>query len=104
MICPDCDGRGEVLDAPDNVLDGRAYWETCPTCHGRKEIMTPEELSKSDWDQLTSEERTEIMQRLEEDMIRRGYKIIKERIGGTEVHTIYRPDGSLLNVYERKIH
>ena len=33
-ICDDCDGRGEVLDAPGHVLDGRAYWDTCPTCQG----------------------------------------------------------------------
>lgn len=34
MICPDCDGRGEYLDAPQNVLDGRTYWERCATCEG----------------------------------------------------------------------
>jgi len=32
--CPDCDGRGKVLDAPANVLGGHPYWEVCPTCQG----------------------------------------------------------------------
>jgi hypothetical protein len=32
--CPDCDGRGEYLDAPGNVLDGRSYMERCSTCGG----------------------------------------------------------------------
>ena len=31
-VCPECDGRGEVLDAPGNALDGRAYWTPCPVC------------------------------------------------------------------------
>lgn len=30
--CDECDGSGEVLDAPGNVLDGRAYWTPCPVC------------------------------------------------------------------------
>lgn len=34
-VCSDCDGRGSVLDAAaQNVLDGRTYRDTCPTCHG----------------------------------------------------------------------
>jgi len=32
--CTDCDGKGRVLDAPDRVLDGRAYEETCHSCKG----------------------------------------------------------------------
>jgi hypothetical protein len=32
--CPECDGRGSVLDAPARVLDGRAYVVPCPLCHG----------------------------------------------------------------------
>jgi hypothetical protein len=32
--CPECDGRGEVLDAPGDVLSGRAYWTPCPVCGG----------------------------------------------------------------------
>jgi hypothetical protein len=32
--CPECDGRGEVLDAPSNVLAGRPYWTPCPECFG----------------------------------------------------------------------
>jgi len=32
--CPECDGKGTVLDAPDRVLDGRAYRTTCPDCLG----------------------------------------------------------------------
>jgi len=30
--CGECDGRGTVLDAPANVLDGRPYWVPCPKC------------------------------------------------------------------------
>jgi DNA polymerase III epsilon subunit-like protein len=30
----DCDGKGTVLDAPGNVLDGGMYEETCPDCRG----------------------------------------------------------------------
>lgn len=33
-LCEECDGRGKILDAPDRVLDGRAYWTTCPECLG----------------------------------------------------------------------
>jgi hypothetical protein len=33
-LCSDCEGEGEVLDAPNNVLDGRSYWSTCSTCKG----------------------------------------------------------------------
>jgi len=32
--CPECDGQGEVLEAPDRVLDGRAYMTPCPVCRG----------------------------------------------------------------------
>jgi len=32
--CPECDGRGSVLDAPARALDGRAYVVPCPLCHG----------------------------------------------------------------------
>jgi len=31
-VCPECDGRGKILDAPDRVLDGRPYWTPCPVC------------------------------------------------------------------------
>lgn len=36
MVCPECDGRGEILDAPNNVLDGQCYWTPCPECGGSK--------------------------------------------------------------------
>lgn len=32
--CEECDGTGQVLDAPGNVLDGRAYLTACETCKG----------------------------------------------------------------------
>lgn len=32
--CDECDGRGEYLDAPGNVLDGRAAMTKCPACDG----------------------------------------------------------------------
>jgi hypothetical protein len=35
-VCPECEGRGEVLDAPSHVLDGHPYWTPCPAC-GRRE-------------------------------------------------------------------
>ena len=31
-VCPECGGRGEILDAPGRVLDGRAYYTPCPVC------------------------------------------------------------------------
>lgn len=31
-ICPNCDGKGEVLDAPQRGPG--TYWERCPTCGG----------------------------------------------------------------------
>lgn len=34
VVCEECGGRGAVLDAPQDALDGRAYWEKCPTCDG----------------------------------------------------------------------
>jgi hypothetical protein len=33
--CDDCDGRGEVLDAPADVLSGHPYMTPCDTCGGR---------------------------------------------------------------------
>jgi hypothetical protein len=33
--CDECNGTGTVLEAPANVLDGRAYREVCPACDGR---------------------------------------------------------------------
>lgn len=36
-VCVECGGEGKVLDAPNHVLDGRVYWITCPTCHGKKQ-------------------------------------------------------------------
>lgn len=36
MKCPECDGKGEVVDAPSG--SGRAYWETCPVCHGTGQV------------------------------------------------------------------
>lgn len=47
-ICNECNGRGEILNAPNNVLDGHPYWELCPKCEGRKKIMTQEEKDKED--------------------------------------------------------
>ena len=35
-VCDECDGRGQILDAPANVLDGHPYWITCPKCGGQK--------------------------------------------------------------------
>jgi hypothetical protein len=32
--CDECEGRGDVLDAPANVLDGRSYRTPCPKCGG----------------------------------------------------------------------
>lgn len=32
LVCEECGGRGEILDAPGNALDGPAYWEPCPSC------------------------------------------------------------------------
>jgi hypothetical protein len=32
--CPECDGKGMVLDAPADVLDGHPYQTECPECHG----------------------------------------------------------------------
>lgn len=34
VVCEECDGRGKVLDAPLDALDGRAYWDPCPVCGG----------------------------------------------------------------------
>jgi len=33
-ICPECEGKGKFLDAPDKVLTGRTYWVDCETCKG----------------------------------------------------------------------
>ena len=35
-VCPECGGRGEVLDAPSEVLSGLSYWTPCPVCGGKK--------------------------------------------------------------------
>ena len=32
--CDECDGRGEYLDAPSNVLDGSTYMTKCHACDG----------------------------------------------------------------------
>ena len=32
--CPECDGRGEVLDAPSDVLEGHPFLVPCPDCQG----------------------------------------------------------------------
>ena len=37
---PECDGVGQILDAPDRVLDGRAYWEVCRGT-GKVEVQSP---------------------------------------------------------------
>jgi hypothetical protein len=42
VTCPDCEGKGEVLDAPCNALDGPAYWTTCETCHGSRTVNREE--------------------------------------------------------------
>ena len=40
--CSECDGRGEYLDAPINVLQGgRASMTTCHVCLGTGEILAP---------------------------------------------------------------
>jgi hypothetical protein len=49
-ICPECDGRGVVLDAPGDVLSGRAYWTPCPDCGGSGITAVPEPIvSGVDW-------------------------------------------------------
>lgn len=48
--CPECDGRGVVLDAPGDVLSGRAYWTPCPDCGGSGVTAIPESvISGVDW-------------------------------------------------------
>jgi hypothetical protein len=32
--CEECEGRGGILDAPANVLDGHPYYTTCTACDG----------------------------------------------------------------------
>lgn len=44
VACPDCGGRGEVLDAPSFGGSG-TYWEPCPTCR-------PTPMSEPDFDQI----------------------------------------------------
>lgn len=39
--CFECDGKGEVLDAPGQVLDGGTYWDTCPACKGSGRFRKP---------------------------------------------------------------
>jgi DnaJ-class molecular chaperone len=34
FICPECEGRGKVLDAPQDVLGGRTYLDNCSVCQG----------------------------------------------------------------------
>lgn len=41
--CPECDGKGSVLDAPANVLTGRPYWTECLECHGTGVIRPTED-------------------------------------------------------------
>lgn len=42
--CEECDDRGEYLDAPGNVLDGRASMTVCHVCGGTfLEYVTKEE-------------------------------------------------------------
>jgi DnaJ-class molecular chaperone len=33
-ICPECDGKGYVIDAPNRVLDGGTYQVQCEECKG----------------------------------------------------------------------
>ena len=47
MTCDDCDGRGEVLDAPSDVLSGRTYWTPCPTCGGSGQLSPRAEVADS---------------------------------------------------------
>jgi hypothetical protein len=39
--CQECDGRGEVLDAPLDVLDGSPFWTKCQTCNGSGTVIPP---------------------------------------------------------------
>lgn len=48
--CKECDGRGEYLDAPSNVLDGRAYMTPCPDCQGTGVVDTTEDEDVGDTD------------------------------------------------------
>lgn len=39
VICPGCDGRGQILDIPDmNYPEGAGY-DTCPDCKGKRFII-----------------------------------------------------------------
>jgi hypothetical protein len=38
MTCPECHGRGTVLDAPQNVLDGVSYLTQCEECNGTGKV------------------------------------------------------------------
>lgn len=44
MKCDECDGRGEVLDAPSDVLAGRPYYKPCDVCGGSGEKIDDEGL------------------------------------------------------------
>jgi hypothetical protein len=39
VTCPECDGRGEVLDAPQRGPG--TYWERCVECNGTGTIAAP---------------------------------------------------------------
>ena len=43
MLCRECIGTGNIVDAPSNVLDGRAYLTTCYDCEGSGFIMNQQE-------------------------------------------------------------
>jgi hypothetical protein len=34
MVCDECDGHGDYLDAPAHALDGRTYRQRCHVCGG----------------------------------------------------------------------
>jgi len=38
IVCPECDGKGKILDAPADVLNGEPYWTTCPECLGTGKV------------------------------------------------------------------
>jgi hypothetical protein len=44
MTCPECDGRGKILDAPNRVLDGVPYTVMCPECDGAGTVFVLSEL------------------------------------------------------------
>ena len=54
MMCWNCDGEGQYLDAPQQVLDGRPYRETCPVCQGTGVIQ--EQPMADEQDEVVAED------------------------------------------------